>query len=157
MGNRAVVVFTRDNGYSPSIYLHWNGGPESVYAFLDALDRYEVGTDGDYEAARFVQIVGNFFGGSLSLGISNCKSIQSLDCDDNGVYVVERHGHTTPPDAPGRTRSLRRKHGGRWLSEAEVEHERRSAYAHAYHIGPEPISMEIDARNKDFMRKEDGG
>ena len=32
MGNRAVLEFKDGTG----IYLHWNGGPESVLAFLDA-------------------------------------------------------------------------------------------------------------------------
>lgn len=73
MGNRAFVVFENEGStkFSPAIYLHWNGGPESVYAFLDLLDRYKVTADQEYEAARFVQIVGNFIGGTLSLGIVN--------------------------------------------------------------------------------------
>ena len=42
----------------------------------------------DYGVARFAQIVGNFFGGSLSIGIGPCSK---LGCDngDNGVYVVD--------------------------------------------------------------------
>ena len=40
---------------------------ESVYPFLEALDLYEVRDDSDptYQLARFVQIVANFFGGTL--------------------------------------------------------------------------------------------
>jgi hypothetical protein len=37
MGNRAYVVFESGNERSPAIYLHWQGGPESIYAFLHAL------------------------------------------------------------------------------------------------------------------------
>ena len=61
MGNRATVIFQAQDTISPAIYLHWNGGPESVYQFLDELDRRKVRGDADYEAARFVKIVGEFF------------------------------------------------------------------------------------------------
>lgn len=41
MGNRAYVVFEdRQGNRSPAVYLHWNGGPESIYAMLDTLARY---------------------------------------------------------------------------------------------------------------------
>ena len=38
MGNRAVVIFDDDPnvGSSLGVYLHWNGGPESVLAFMQA-------------------------------------------------------------------------------------------------------------------------
>ena len=35
MGNRAFVIFTDGKTYSPAVYLHWNGGPESIYPMLD--------------------------------------------------------------------------------------------------------------------------
>ncbi len=39
MGNRATIIFTDGKkSFSPAVYLHWNGGPESVYAFLEELD-----------------------------------------------------------------------------------------------------------------------
>ncbi len=41
MGNRAYVVFESGKERSPAVYLHWNGGPESIYAFLHALNTYE--------------------------------------------------------------------------------------------------------------------
>lgn len=106
MGNRANVIFVAGECVSPCIYLHWNGGPESVYRFLDELDARDVRADGEYEAARFVQIVGEFFseegGDSLSLGILNRPSglggaISSeylerirTDSSDNGFYIVDR-------------------------------------------------------------------
>ena len=79
MGNRANVVFVNKAGdnISPTVYLHWNGGAESIYAFLDELDRRKVRADQCYECARFVQIVSEFFDsgeeryGTLSLGVMN--------------------------------------------------------------------------------------
>ena len=86
MGNRAVIGF---EGKKTGIYLHWNGGEESVRAFLDTAKNYGVRDpiNDSYGVARLVQIIGNFFGGSLSLGIGD---LESLDCDnfDNGTYIV---------------------------------------------------------------------
>lgn len=61
MGNRAVVTV---KGSSVGIYLHWNGGIESVTAFLRAAKDLGVRdpvNDPAYFYARFVQLVGNFF------------------------------------------------------------------------------------------------
>lgn len=86
MGNRAVIGF---KGQSTGIYLHWNGGEESVRAFLDCAK--ELGArdpiQDSYGVARLVQVIGNFFGGSMSLGVGN---LESLDCNnyDNGTYIV---------------------------------------------------------------------
>ena len=86
MGNRAVIGF---QGQKTGIYLHWNGGEESVRAFLDTAKALGVRDPvrDSYGVARLTQIIGNFFGGSLSLGIGN---LESLDCDnyDNGTYIV---------------------------------------------------------------------
>lgn len=104
MGNRGNVIFTSGEAISPNVYLHWNGGPESIYAFLEELDRRGVRADADYEAARFVQIVGEFFASDdpdsgLSLGITSAplpdidaESLGTVHTDpsDNGFYVVDR-------------------------------------------------------------------
>jgi hypothetical protein len=109
MGNRGNVIFTDGKRYSPAVYLHWNGGPESVYAFLSELDRRDVRADTEYDAARFVQLVGEFFDNrkvynGLSLGIVNTDlSADALleglravytDGGDNGFYVVNRDAGT---------------------------------------------------------------
>lgn len=41
-----------------------------------------------YGFARLCQVIGNFFGGTLSVGIN---TVDKLDCDnwDNGVYIIE--------------------------------------------------------------------
>ena len=84
MGNRAVIKF---DGTTQGIYLHWNGGVESVQAFLDCAKRYDL-RGGSYGAARLCQIIGNYFGGSLSLGVDR---IDFLDCDngDNGMFTID--------------------------------------------------------------------
>ena len=87
MGNRAVI---KVEGSKTGIYLHWNGGRESVNAFLRAAKdlgvRSPVG-DTSYFYARLTQIIGNFFGGAISLGVD---SVDKLDTDngDNGTFVV---------------------------------------------------------------------
>jgi hypothetical protein len=107
MGNRAVIVFKikYDNELelSPQVYLHWNGGPESVMAFLHEMERRGYTRD-DYASARLCQVVGEFFRGvgecvskdeGLSLGLYpppkdlKPETLKQIDHGDNGVYVVE--------------------------------------------------------------------
>ena len=89
MGNRAVIT----TSYTPTsigVYLHWNGGRDSVEAFLlyCQLKGYRPPEMDNYGWARLCQVVGNFFGGELSIGIDVCGH---LDCDnkDNGVYIIK--------------------------------------------------------------------
>ena len=88
MGNRAVIT---TKAKEIGVYLHWNGGRDSVEGFLEYCKRAGFrGLDEDsYGFARLVQVVANFFGaGGLSVGVAPFKS---LDCDngDNGVYIVK--------------------------------------------------------------------
>lgn len=89
MGNRAVITFdAKLTENSVGIYLHHNGGPESVVAFCDAAIQLGLPIgDRTYLPARFVQMLGNFFGGTLSLGLG---LLRQLDCNngDNGLYAV---------------------------------------------------------------------
>jgi len=94
MGNRAVIAFkTKDHGkhgknQSPAIYLHWNGGRDSVEAFLLAGQRLGVrGGDSSYCIARLTQIIGNYLGGTLSLGVGCYGNFG--DPGDNGVYWIK--------------------------------------------------------------------
>ena len=92
MGNRAVIAFVDDNGKqdknSAGIYLHWNGGRDSVEGFLQAAKDYGL-RSGSYGVARLTQIIGNCFPGTLSVGVD---MLNKLDCDnyDNGVYWVDK-------------------------------------------------------------------
>lgn len=89
MGNRAVI--TSVNGWrngGVGIYLHWNGGRDSVEAFLEYCRlRGFRSVEDSYGMARLCQIITNFFGGGLSVGIG---TLWHLDYDngDNGLYVV---------------------------------------------------------------------
>lgn len=87
MGNRAVIT-TRHKDIG--IYLHWNGGRDSVEAFLKYCELKGVRppeTD-NYGWARMCQIIGNYFGGELSIGIDQYDKLDK-DNGDNGVYVIE--------------------------------------------------------------------
>ena len=83
MGNRAVITFDKQVG----IYLHWNGGRDSVEAFLKYCELKNHRPD-DYGIARLTQVISNFLGGTTSIGVAKYSG---MDCDngDNGVYVVE--------------------------------------------------------------------
>ncbi len=89
MGNRAVIAF-EDKPTAVGLYLHWNGGRDSVEPILAACKELGIrapGSDPAYAMARLAQVVGNYFGGVLSLGIN---TLDKLDCDngDNGVYIL---------------------------------------------------------------------
>lgn len=105
MGNRAVITTesARKNirGYESDyiiqqsdeigVYLHWNGGRDSVQAFLKYCDMrgFRSPESDSYGWARLVQVISNFMGPEgLSIGIDSCKY---LDCDnyDNGVYIIK--------------------------------------------------------------------
>ena len=92
MGNRAVIAFTENgkkNKNSAGIYLHWNGGRDSVEGFLQTAKDYDL-RSGSYGLARLTQIICNCFPGTLSVGVA---TLDKLDCDnyDNGVYWVDEN------------------------------------------------------------------
>ena len=94
MGNRCLIAFKEKESKKkkeevPCIYLHWNGGRDSVEAFLDASKRLGVRTnDQFYGMARMTQIISNYLGGTLSIGVSNVGD-WDLGFLDNGVYWVD--------------------------------------------------------------------
>lgn len=103
MANKATIIFTDGKqSFSPAVYLHWSGGPESVYAFLEELNRRKVRADQEYECARFIQLIGEFFDKhqrtDLSLGVINGPKSDAPDelykvehsDGDNGIYLVNR-------------------------------------------------------------------
>lgn len=92
MGNRAVVKFeSRDEKHG--IYLHWNGGPESILAFLQVMqDRKWVRMD--YASARFTAVAVEFFDyqgdcNGYSVGIVDNPTAWKDGCD-NGIYLVSQ-------------------------------------------------------------------
>lgn len=107
MGNRAVITTKEKN---LGVYLHWNGGRDSVEAFLKYCEiRGFRGFPDDYGIARLVQVISNFFGSDgLSIGVAALgkhykktihiegetyidEGYEGLDCNngDNGMYIVD--------------------------------------------------------------------
>ena len=143
MGNRAIIAFQDDGEITPfAVYLHWNGGPESIYSFLDVLNERMGGRGADisYAAARFVEIVGRYFGGRLSLGLigfdddargkiqRRATNMRDLSYGDNGLYVIGR--------ADGKltivAHCVERRYSLHWLSEDELQSEESDARNHVY-------------------------
>lgn len=90
MGNRCLIV--PKGNETIGVYLHWNGGIDSVTAFLKYCEyKGYRGFDADYGIARFCQVVGNWFGGGLSLGVMpiNGSLEECAKGLDNGIYIVE--------------------------------------------------------------------
>ena len=88
MGNRAVIR-TKKNDIG--VYLHWQGGRDSVRPFLAycKMKDYRAPEGESYGWAYLCQVICNFFNGSgLSIGIDRVKC---LDCKngDNGVYIIK--------------------------------------------------------------------
>ena len=95
MGNRAVITLKPHEGEiydnQIGIYVHWNGGRDSIEAFLTycKLRGFRSPSSDSYGFARLTQVIANFFGGDgLSIGVDVCKH---LDCHnyDNGVYLIK--------------------------------------------------------------------
>lgn len=87
MGNRAVIM---NKDMTLGIYVHWNGGIDSVTAFLKYCDLAGYrGFPDDYGVARLAQVIGNWFGSDgLSVGITSHPLTWIGGCD-NGGYIVE--------------------------------------------------------------------
>lgn len=105
MGNSAVITTAksvREGGLG--IYIHWNGGRDSVEAFLKycELKQYRsLSGDDGYGVARLAQVIGNYFGGSTSVGIEYLKPSRNI-CTDNGYYIVDGWKIIGRIDAPSR-------------------------------------------------------
>lgn len=104
MGNRANVIFIGSEGeISPCVYLHWNGGPESIYAFIHEMNRRRYRKDAWYECARFIGMLAEFTDTNncvtTSIGVVNGPSKVTganldkimTDSSDNGFYIVNRN------------------------------------------------------------------
>lgn len=91
MGNRCVITTRQDfnipNGMGLGLYLHWNGGRDSVSKFLQYCRmRGFRGLPDPYGYARLSQVIGNYIGGTLSLGVGLLRDIG--DGEDNGTYII---------------------------------------------------------------------
>lgn len=93
MGNRAVIAFTDNDAKKPAVcvYLHWNGGPESVYAILDVMKEGRgMAHSAAYSVARFAHLACELVGhDGHSVGVqpfTNLLEMAGLG-EDNGLYV----------------------------------------------------------------------
>ena len=90
MGNRAIIIGTEAE---LAIYLHWNGGRDSVEAFLEyaKLQQYP-SLNSSSGVVAFTSMISNFFKSpGSSVDILIVAQQQSLDVGDNGVYVVDKN------------------------------------------------------------------
>ena len=93
MGYRAVIAFKTPElasipeDYRPCIYLHWNGSRDSVEAFLQTAKDLDIRPD-FYGIARLTQLIANYIGGTLAIGIT-CYCLADRDNWDYGVYWVD--------------------------------------------------------------------
>ena len=89
MGNRAIIT-TKDRDLG--LYLHWNGGRDSVEGFLAYCDLrgFRPPSYDPYGWARLCQVIANYFGADgLSVGISRYTTDERMDPGDNGIYVID--------------------------------------------------------------------
>jgi hypothetical protein len=90
MGNRAVITTNenRPNNEKLGVYVHWNGGRDSVQGFLTycKIAGFRNPIHDEYGWARLTQVIANMFGGGLSVGVD---TLNRLDCNngDNGMYI----------------------------------------------------------------------
>ena len=87
MGNRAVIT---TESKKIGVYVHWNGGRDSVEAFLKycELQQFASPEKDCYGWARLCQVISNFFEGGLSIGIDDYYKLDR-DNYDNGVYIIK--------------------------------------------------------------------
>ena len=87
MGNRAVIT-TEEKQIG--VYLHWNGGRDSVEGFLTycKMKGYRPPETDNYGWARLCQVIANYFGGEYSIGIDQYNKLDT-DNGDNGVYIIK--------------------------------------------------------------------
>ena len=91
MGNRAVITTPEKK---IGIYVHWNGGRDSIEAFLKycELQGYTPPEEDNYGWARLCQIISNFFTDEPKDGLHiGIDLYNRLDTDnyDNGVYIIK--------------------------------------------------------------------
>lgn len=86
MGNRAVITTPEKD---MALYLHWNGGRDTVEPLLKycEMQGYRPPSADSYGWARMAQVMGNFFGGSTSIGFDRFERLG--DQGDNGVYIID--------------------------------------------------------------------
>jgi len=103
MGNRVNIQIKDSLKKQPAqctIYIHWNGGEESTHAFFNAVFDFMASQsrsgDLEYFTARFIQTIGQFFGGALSLAVNNrpLNSDEGFNDNPGKVFDVNQRAET---------------------------------------------------------------
>ena len=84
MGNRAVITTQNDiDNDGIGIYLHWNGGRDSIEPFLAFCKAkgYRSPDDDCYGYAYLCTTIGNFFKDGLSLGVNKLTQLHQNNHD----------------------------------------------------------------------------
>jgi len=91
MGNRAVMEF---EGSEIGIYLHWNGGRNSVEKFLKRTRDILICTS-NHEVDSLVEKVASVIDKCLGENSAVVGEVKFLDQDnyDNGTYIINRSLH----------------------------------------------------------------
>lgn len=88
MGNRAIITAS---GYTsdPAIYVHWNGSPETVLAYLDAAKElgFRDPTADSYGLAYLQALIAMHIGDGTGTGIGQLANSDACE-HDNGCYVL---------------------------------------------------------------------
>ena len=91
MGNRATITTAPFHEDKAAIYIHWNGGRDSIEGFLKAakaLDYRGPGFDRSYALAGLAGLIWSYLGtDGLSVGVDLCKHLDTEG--DNGVYLID--------------------------------------------------------------------
>lgn len=92
MGNRATITTAPFDRQNAAIYVHWNGGRESVEAFCAAakeLGYRSPDCDDSYAIARLTGLICTFFGleDDTSIGLGTVDQLIGAG-DDNGCWVI---------------------------------------------------------------------
>lgn len=93
MGNRALIT---GKNSTVGIYLHWNGGMDSVVPFLKYASLHTplgLGMEArDGGLSTLVTIIDNFLGlGSATITTVNPEYLEDYSPGDNGIYVVDEN------------------------------------------------------------------
>lgn len=114
MGNRCVITTAPYRAGNTGIYLHWNGGEESVTGILEACRElgYRSPEKDCYGWAAIAYAVGLLFRyDGLSVGVDTVKRLDT-DNGDNGTWLIRdweivgnKHGARAPLDAADRAKA----------------------------------------------------
>ena len=89
MGNRAVITQSTANN-APCIYLHWNGGADSVKGFLAVAKTFDIsGTPKEQMDVLAELLAKHFFKTEVGMTVYRYEYGRAdTNNGDNGVYVV---------------------------------------------------------------------